>query len=491
MIRSQAAGFNAIILRASAKMMKNTENSQKKVIPIKVASSTLNKQHKIYPRATAGYFTNWRWAMVWITQAFFYGMPWLQYGQRQALLFDLEGHRFYIFGLVLYPQDLIYLAILLIISALALFLFTTVAGRLWCGFSCPQSVYTKLFLWIEYRVEGDRAHRIKLDANLGKTFYAYKKGLKHFLWVALSLWTGFTFVGFFTPIRPLFEQTVSMTMGAWSLFWVCFYGLATYLNAGFLREQVCKHMCPYARFQSAMFDQDTLIVSYNVERGEPRSGRARNVNAKEKGLGDCIDCSLCVQVCPVGIDIRDGLQYECISCGLCIDACNSIMDKMHYPRHLIQFSTLSDSHNFSYRPNLLAKLKRPRVLIYSGLLLAVSLALMASLMLRDSFMVDITRDRGVMARMTSDGKIENVYQLEISNTSELPQTYLVSVSGIKGLSIAAHPAIMVNATDERTVPISLQLPQGQLKRGAHALTLTVAAESTQEKVSEKTVFFMP
>jgi cytochrome c oxidase accessory protein FixG len=463
----------------------------KKVIPSKAAASIISQHNKIYPRATTGYFTNWRWAMAWITQLFFYAMPWLQIGQRQALLFDIQSHRFYLLGLVLYPQDLIYLAVILIISALGLFLFTTVAGRLWCGFSCPQSVYTKIFLWIEYKVEGDRATRIKLD-NQQLTFNnLYKKCLKHAIWIGLSCWTGFTFVGFFTPIRPLFEAMLNNNLGAWELFWILFYGLATYGNAGFLREQVCKHMCPYARFQSAMFDQDTLIVSYDEQRGEPRSGRSRSVDAKEKGLGDCIDCSLCVQVCPVGIDIRDGLQYECISCGLCVDACNSVMDKMQYPRNLIQFSTLNDNNKQQAKPTLAARLLRPRVLIYSGLLFAICIALIVSLSLRHAFMVDVTRDRGVMARMTNDGKIENVYQLEVSNTSEMPQTYRITALGLTGLTISSNNTVNVKATDERRIPMSLQMPDGIINSGSHPITFVVEALSNHERVTEHSVFFMP
>ena len=471
--------------------MTNSQKSAKKIIPIKVSNSILSPKSKVYPRATAGFYTNWRWAMVWITQLFFYATPWLQLGQRQALLFDLQDHRFYLFSLVLYPQDLIYLAVILIISALGLFLFTAVAGRLWCGFSCPQSVYTKIFLWIEYKVEGDRATRIKVDSHKLTVNGLYKKLLKHAIWIVFSLWTGFTFVGFFTPIRPLFEATLSNNVGAWTLFWILFYGLATYGNAGFLREQVCKHMCPYARFQSAMFDQNTLIVSYDEQRGEPRSGRSRSVDAKQNGLGDCIDCSFCVQVCPVGIDIRDGLQYECISCGLCIDACNSVMDKMQYPRNLIQFSTLTDKNQSHTQHSLIAILLRPRVLIYSGLLLGICVALMTSLSMRHVFMVDVTRDRGVMARISNEGNIENVYQLEVSNTTEQPETYLITISGLPNLTIASSNKVSVNATDERRFPISLQLPSDITTSGSHPIQFVVEALSNHERVSEKSVFYVP
>ncbi|KAF1049204.1 MAG: hypothetical protein GAK38_00972 [Xylophilus sp.] len=301
--------------------------------------SLYEAQKKIHPRSISGRFAHWRWAMVWITQLVFYGLPWLQWGQRQMVLFDLDARRFYLFGLVLYPQDFIYLTGLLVISALALFLFTAMAGRLWCGFACPQTVYTEIFLWVEHRIEGDRSARLRLDAAPMTLEKFWKKAAKHTVWIAVALWTGFTFVGYFVPIRELGLETLHGQAGGWSLFWVLFYAFATWGNAGFMREQVCKYMCPYARFQSAMFDRDTLVVSYDEARGERRGPRSKKIDPKAAGLGDCIDCTLCVQVCPTGIDIRNGLQYECIGCGLCVDACNSVMDKMQYPRGLIRYST--------------------------------------------------------------------------------------------------------------------------------------------------------
>ena len=291
---------------------------------------------KIYPRSVSGLFSNWRWGMVFLTQLVFYGLPWLEWGQRQAVLFDLGARRFFIFGLVLYPQDFIYLTGLLVISALSLFLFTAVAGRLWCGYACPQTVYTEIFLWLENKTEGDRSARMRRDAApMGWDKFS-RKTLKHFLWLAVALWTGFTFVGYFTPIQTLGHEVLQLDMGSWEVFWTLFYGFATYGNAGFMREQVCKHMCPYARFQSAMFDKDTLTVTYDEARGEPRGARSRKTDPLSLNLGACVNCSLCVQVCPTGIDIRDGLQYECIGCGACADVCDTVMDKMGYAPGLDQ-----------------------------------------------------------------------------------------------------------------------------------------------------------
>jgi cytochrome c oxidase accessory protein FixG len=474
----------------------DSHTKSKRIIPITAEDSQeqmvflYEKQKKIYPRMTQGVFTNIRWLMVWITQIVFYGVPWLMWGDRQAFLLDISTHRFYIFGLVLYPQDLIYLAVILIISALALFLFTAVAGRLWCGFTCPQSVYTKIFLWIENKVEGDRAARIKLDSSPYNFHKLSKKSLKHALWILFSMWTGFTFLGYFTPIRGLFENIALFNLSPWETFWITFYGFATYGNAGFLREQVCKYMCPYARFQSAMFDKDTLIVSYDAERGEPRGSRSRNVESKEKGLGDCIDCSFCVQVCPTGIDIRDGLQYECISCGLCVDACNGVMDKMGYARGLIKFSTQNGVSNHWNTKRLLQQVMRPRVLMYSAVLLSICIAFVVSLVMRSSFNVDVIRDRGVMSRMAPGGFIENVYRLQITNATEQAQTYRISVHGLDGLKIASNNAVIVAPASTRMLPVSLQILDGKATQGTHKIMFDIEAIEMQENVSEKSIFFI-
>lgn len=476
--------------------LKSSIKKPRKVIPIvsdpnqEQFVSLYESQQKIYPRSTSGFFTNWRWITVWLTQIVFYGMPWLQWGDRQALLLDIGTHRFYIFGLVLYPQDLIFLVVLLIIAALALFLFTAVAGRLWCGFACPQTVYTKIFLWIESKVEGDRAARIRLDTGKFGIKKAYKKILKHAIWILFSMWTGFTFLGYFTPIRGLFDNIQLLQLSPWETFWIVFYGLATYGNAGFLREQVCKYMCPYARFQSAMFDQDTLIVTYDTERGEPRSGRSRNVDAKEQGLGDCIDCSFCVQVCPVGIDIRQGLQYECISCGLCIDACDSIMDKMGYARGLIHFCTQNGVSKHWSKHEIIQRILRPRVLIYSGVLLFLCAAFAITLSMRSPFKVDINRDRGVMSRLVPGGNVENVYRLNITNATEQTQTYRINVSGLKDLTVASKKEFLVGAAESRSLAVRLQILDGSIKSGSHTIYFDVAQLGTGETVSEKSIFYM-
>jgi len=478
--------------------MQPLEEKPRKVIPITPVAETsegeivsMYEAHKkIYPRSISGRFANWRWVMVFLTQLVFYGLPWFEWGQRQMVLFDLGARRFYIFGLVLYPQDFIYLTGLLIISAMSLFLFTAVAGRLWCGFSCPQTVYTEIFMWIEHKIEGDRSARIRLDRGAWTFEKIWKKSLKQLAWIAFALWTGFTFVGYFVPIRELGGELLAL-QGGWQIFWVLFYGFATYGNAGYLREQVCLHMCPYARFQSAMFDKDTLVVTYDPERGEPRGPRKKGIDYKAEGLGDCIDCGLCVQVCPTGIDIRDGLQYQCIGCGLCVDACNTVMDKMKYPPGLIRFSTQNAVAQRWSPAQMLRRVARPRVLIYSAILVALSLGMVASLFLRTPFKVDVVRDRAALSRIVAGGKLENVYRLQIMNATESTQHYRISAEGLEGLELASEPQVEIGAADARWVAVRLQIPYGSSEPGSHTVQFRIQSLDQGTEVREKSVFLVP
>ncbi|MDB5885281.1 MAG: 4Fe-4S ferredoxin, iron-sulfur binding domain protein [Polaromonas sp.] len=453
--------------------------------------SLYQAQTKIYPRSVSGLFAKWRWAMVFITQIVFYGLPWLEWGQRQAVLFDLESRRFYIFALLLYPQDFIYLAGLLVISALSLFLFTAVAGRQWCGYACPQTVYAEIFIWLEKLTEGDRSARLRLDASPMSLNKFGRKAGKQLLWLSLSLWTGFTFVGYFTPIRELGASFIAAGMGPWETFWVFFYGLATYGNAGYLREQVCKYMCPYARFQSAMFDKDTLIVTYDEARGEPHGSRSKKADPAALHLGSCVDCTLCVQVCPTGIDIRKGLQYECISCAACIDVCDTVMDKMNYPRGLIRYSTQNGVAQGWGKAQLVRRIFRPRVWIYSVILLAASAALFISLAGRVPFKVDVTRDRTSLARVVGGGNIENVYRLQIMNATESSQNYRIAATGLPGLALVSADHWTVGAAQARAVPVTLQLPPGAASAGSHEIHFEVEAVNDARRVAEKSVFLVP
>lgn len=446
---------------------------------------------KIYPRSVSGLFSRWRWGMVVLTQLVFYGLPWLEWGQRQAVLFDLGARRFYIFGLVLYPQDFIYLTGLLVISALSLFLFTAVAGRLWCGYACPQTVYTEIFLWIEKQVEGDRSARMRRDGQAWSLDWLWRKGAKHGLWLLVALWTGFTFVGYFTPVRELGRESLQLSLSAWELFWTLFYGFATYGNAGFMREQVCKHMCPYARFQSAMFDRDTLIVTYDQARGEPRGARSRRAEPATLNLGACVDCSLCVQVCPTGIDIRRGLQYECIGCGACADVCDTVMDRMGYARGLVKYTTQNAMKQGWTRTQTLRHVFRPRILIYAAVLGSVVLAVGVSLSLRTPFKVDVVRDRGVTARIVGAGRIENVYRLQLMNATESAQQYRLTVTGLPGLAIHSESLVAVEATQSRWVAVRVQLPPEGAAPGSHPIHFDIESLDAGDHLSERSVFLVP
>lgn len=477
--------------------MTNNTKDGKKVIPIAAAEpeeemiSLYAAHKKIYPRSVSGVFSNWRWIMVWITQIIFYGLPWIEWGQRQAVLFDLSVRRFYIFGLVLYPQDFIYLTGLMIIAALSLFLFTAVAGRLWCGYACPQTVYTEIFLWFEKLIEGDRAARMRRDeAGMSGEKFG-RKAAKHFLWIVFSFWTGFTFVGYFVPMREMAGAFLGGQLAAWEFFWVFFYGFATYGNAGFMREQVCLHMCPYARFQSAMFDKDTLIVTYDAERGEPRGARSKKADPSKLNLGACVDCSLCVQVCPTGIDIRNGLQYQCIGCGACADVCDTVMDKVGYPRGLVKYSTENAMKNHWSPQQTMRHVLRPRVLVYTSILTAIVLAIFVSLAMRTPFKVNVVRDRGVMARVVEAGKTENVYRLQVMNATEADQRYRFTVNGLPSLVITSDNTVNVESTKAVTVPVRVQADFGAASPGSHEIHFEIESLDSPGKLVEKSTFIVP
>ena len=459
-------------------------------------------EEKIQPRSVRGWFAAWRWALVWFTQILFYGLPWLDWNGRPAVLLDLVGRRFYIFGMVLHPQDVIYLTGLLVLSAYGLFLFTAVAGRLWCGFACPQTVYTEIFMWIEKRFEGDRQARIRLDAAPWGAGKLARRGGKQAVWIVLGLWTGFTFVAYFTPARALAREVLALSLGPWETFWILFYGFATYGNAGYMREQVCKYMCPYARFQSAMFDRDTLIISYDEKRGEPRGSRPRGVDPRTVGKGDCIDCTLCVQVCPTGIDIRKGLQYECIGCAACIDVCNEVMVKMKSPPGLIRYATQNSLANGWDAATIWKRTLRPRVLVYGVILVAITTAFVTSLAMRLPFRADVVRDRGSLARLVEDGRIENVYRLQLMNATESPQRFSIAVGGLAGATLRDNRAIELAPTEARWVPVAVQLtPESAqaLGPGSHPMhfRISLLADTTPgatrggAEIDEKSTFLVP
>ncbi len=445
----------------------------------------------IHPRAVHGWFASWRITLVVLTQLAFYGTVWLTWNGRQAVLFDLAARKFYIFGMVFWPQDFIFLTALLVISALALFLFTAVAGRLWCGYACPQTVYTEIFMWIEHSIEGDRVQRIRLDRNRLDLEKLFKKTFKHLVWIAFALWTGFTFVGYFSPIRELMMEFLQTRLGPWETFWILFYGFATYGNAGWMRDQVCKHMCPYARFQSVMFDSDTLVITYDAQRGEPRGSRSKAADFNAAGLGACVDCGICVQACPTGIDIRHGLQYECIGCAACIDGCDQVMDKMGYRRGLIRYTTENAVQGKYGDRDIPRHVLRPRTLIYSAILLTVVGAFLSLLYLRVPLKVDVIRDRATLVRELNDGRLENVYRLQIMNTTEQAHQFTVTASGIEGLELVAVQPVTVAAASAIVLPVALRVDPTKTSAGSHPVHFYVEDNAdARVKADEKSVFYV-
>ena len=443
-------------------------------------------RQKIYPREIAGRFQRMRTIAVWVLLGIYYVLPWIPWGDRQAVLFDLPARKFHIFALTLWPQDFFFLTWLLIIAALSLFFFTALAGRLFCGYACPQTVWTETFLWMERLVEGSRSQQMKLARAPWTAEKVLRKGAKQVLWIAFALWTGFTFVGYFTPITELAGKIADFATGPWETFWVLFYGGATYVNAGFMREQVCKYMCPYARFQSAMFDDDTLIITYDDTRGEPRGARKRGVDYKARGLGDCVDCTMCVQVCPTGIDIRKGLQYECIACAACIDACDEVMDKVGYPRGLIRYDT---QHGVEGKPKHVV---RPRTIVYATLLTALATGLVVTIANRNVVGVDVLRDRNALFRERPDDTIENVYNVKILNKDGVAHEFRITGSGLPGLIVDyAGPSVWVGPGEVQGVPVRIRIPDDALEGGADIEVAVEAVDRPGLKASGKARFIAP
>jgi polyferredoxin len=517
-----------------------------KKIPIQLAEDAQSmyvSEKKIHPRDVDGRFQRLRAIAVWVLLGMYYVFPWIQWQDRQSVLFDLPARKFHVFGLNFWPQDFVFLALLLIIAGMALFFFTSLAGRLWCGYACPQTVWTEVFLWIEQWAEGDRNKRIRFDNGPWNREKILRRGGKHVLWLLFALWTGFTFVSFFTPIRELAARAVPFDWGGWEIFWVLFYALATWGNAGFLREQVCKYMCPYARFQSAMFDRNTLIIAYDPMRGEPRGPRRKSsldsVLVRARGLldkataydyvfrvahhhtaadnalaasgvaargntsildhrleaeplpkfapeelGDCIDCTICVQVCPTGIDIRNGLQYECIACGACIDACNEVMDKVGYPRGLIRYAT---QNAIDGKPS---KVLRPRIVVYGLLLLALLVGWSWGVTHRSPLIAEVLRDRNALYQQARDGRIENGYTLKLVNKTREPQAYRIDVLSGDGIALrGGAQTVQADAEEVLTLPLVATAPAGTA--GKHDLRFVIQSGDGETRRDVDASFFGP
>ena len=428
----------------------------------------------IHTRRFRGRFRNLRLLGAGSLMALFFGTAWLNWEGRQAVLWDLAERKFHIFGATFWPQDFILLSALLIICAFGLFAVTVFAGRVWCGYACPQSVWTWLFMWAERITEGDRGQRLKLDAAPWSFQKLGRRTARHALWLAISLVTAVTFVGYFTPIHALVADLARLQLDGSTAFWVLFFTAATYLNAGWLREKVCRDMCPYSRFQSVMFDRDTLTIAYDAARGEPRGARRKDSDARAQGLGDCIDCTLCVQVCPTGIDIRDGLQLECIGCAACIDACDEVMDKLGYARGLVRYG--SERELAGGRTRWL----RPRLLGYVAALAVMIGAFAWALADRPLVSLDVTRDRGLF-RENAAGQIENVYSLKIINKSQLPQRYRLALRGADGLALQGPDELALAGGEIRDLAVSVVQLSEPAQRSTRTLYFEVAATGAAEQ----------
>lgn len=439
---------------------------------------------KVYTRRITGFYQRLRrYTGIPLMLAFLL-TPWLIINDRPAMLFDLPERKFHILWMTFWPQDAMYLAWLLVISAFLLFTVTVLVGRVWCGFTCPQTVWTQMFIWAEHLCEGDRNKRIKLDAQPWNFEKIWRKTGTQTIWIAISFVTAATFIGYFIPIRELLYQFFTLSLDFAAYFWVFFFLAATYLNAGFMREQFCKFICPYARFQAVMYDKDTLTVSYNNLRGERRGPRKTGEDYKAKGLGDCIDCSWCVQVCPVDIDIREGLQAECIDCGLCVDACNSVMDKMGYPRGLISFTTEDAIQTGK------TKIFRPRLLGYGLMLLIMVGLFVVSLTNRVPAEVEVIRDRGAQMYRVQGENIVNVYTLKISNMDLEAHVFDVVLEGDGEFQLQGYRDFPVTDGEVYVVPVRVVAKASSLKSKKTDLRIIVVARDKPEVSASNVTSFM-
>lgn len=447
---------------------------------------------KIHVRETRGVHTNSRWAMVWLTQLVYYGLPWLSWDGRQIVLLDFANQKFFVFGLVFWPHDLIFLSLWLVVCALLLFLSATVVSRVWCGFACPHTVYGEIFQWVERQIEGSRSARLRLESSPASISKFTKKVAKHGVWLLIAAWTGFTFVGYFTPIRDLVSAMLTASLEYWELLWMFAYGSLAYVNAGWMREQVCRVICPYSRFQGAMMDRSTLVIAYDEVRGEPRGLRNRKQMAVVQVRGNCIDCTLCVQVCPVGIDIRQGFQHDCTGCGACSDACDLVMGKLGQSGGLIRYEPvgiMADSQNMAQPWRRIVF--RVRVMIYAGLIAAISGVLVVALELRVPLKLAIARDRITVVQATNSGEVENAYRIHIVNADARAQWFRVEVAGLRGISLAHANLTWVEGSASSSIIVHVRVPEDSVAVGANSIWFRLQSLADENlQVMEKAVFFV-
>lgn len=464
------------------------------------------KAAKIYPRQVSGIFRNLKWAAMIALLGIYYGAPWLRYDRGphvpdQAILIDLTGQRGYFFGVEIWPQEVYLLVGVLVLAAIGLFFATSLFGRAWCGYACPQTVWTDLFVHVERFIQGDRNARKRLDDDKWTLEKIWKKTLTHAVWLLIGLLTGGAWVFYFNDAPTLLEGLVHLDVPSSTGIWILALTLSTYFMAGFARENICKYACPYARFQSAMFDRDTLIISYAHERGEPRAHHKKG--ATWEGRGHCIDCNACVVVCPMGIDIRDGLQFDCISCGLCIDACNSVMEKVMLPRGLIHYDT---ENNQSRRAAEIGagqspskgrmKWIRPRTVFYAAIMSIVGALMLAAVLMRTETDVNIIHNRSPLYVRMSSGDIRNNYQLKVLNKTHFDRAYLVQVDGIpvKTMELLAagdQPVPSITVPANSVGEFRVQLVTTTRAAGRTPVTFSLTDRSSGKAAKHASYFVTP
>lgn len=439
--------------------------------------STGQNEGKIYIREQFGFYQKIRRSLNSILLMIFVLLPFLRHDSKQAILFDIQQQKLHLFSFTLYPQDLIIFSLFLALAAFTLFYTTKLYGRVWCGFVCPQTVWTLMFNWVERRIEGNHNQSKSLDKQSMTFNKLWRKTAKHLSWGALSLLTSLVFVSYFVPVEQLYTSFFTLSSSAMTTGWVLFFAACTYINAGFTREKMCLHMCPYSRFQSAMFDKNTALVTYDAARGEGRGKRKRN-QEKPNGMGDCVDCNLCVQVCPAGIDIREGLQYQCINCGLCIDACDQTMANFNYPKKLIDFKKASNN-----------KVDFTQLVGYSGMMFLVLSGMVYWAVSKTSFDVNIIRDRQALHRINTQGEIENTYMFKILNKASYPEQYTISVDKKDEYLFAQMPKIVAQPGELTTVAIVLAKLQNGSK-GREEIAFTISAAKSEQQVVKPVSFYV-
>jgi cytochrome c oxidase accessory protein FixG len=443
---------------------------------------------KVHPKDVSGVFRRLKWTVLALCLGVYYLAPFLRWDRGpaapdQAILIDLPGRKAYFFMIEIWPQEVYFLTGLLILAAIGLFLVTSLFGRLWCGYACPQTVWTDLFMWVERKIEGDRNARIKLDAAPYTAGKIAKRAAKHSAWIAIALATGGAWALYFddapTLIRAFFVGEASYSQ----YLFVGIFTATTYVLAGWAREQVCTYMCPWPRFQSAMLDDESYVVTYEAWRGEPRGKLVKAAAGADPwlGRGDCVDCNSCVATCPTGIDIRDGQQLECIGCGLCIDACDAVMDKVGRPRGLVRFDTLTNQNCRAEGKPPHHRFVRPRTMIYAGVLAAVSVVMLVALMLRTTVELNVLRDRAPLFVTLSDGQIRNAYTIHVLNKTHEPRDFEFAVSGLAGAALSVAGA---QAAPAARVPLAAK-PDSV---ATYRVFVTVPAETVAGRASSPVRF---